>query len=54
MLTEQDKQEIQLACITVDIDGTASLAVVEWMSACGELPADTEVEMPPYPGLKDR
>jgi hypothetical protein len=54
MLTEQDKQEIRLACIAVDIDGTASPAVIEWMSACAELPADTEVEMPPYPRLRGR
>lgn len=54
MLTEQDKQEIRLACIAGDIDGTASLAILEWMSACSELPADTEAEMPPYPGREGR
>jgi hypothetical protein len=54
MLTEQDKQEIRLACIMVDIEGTASPAVLEWMSACSELPADTEGPMPPHPSREDR
>ena len=53
-LSEQDKAEIRLACIRVDIDGTASPAVIEWMSACAELPADTWTEMPPHPWRKDR
>lgn len=53
-LSEQDKTEIRLACVAADIDGTCSPDVIEWMSACAELPADTWVEMPAHPWRRDR
>jgi hypothetical protein len=52
-LTEQDKQEIRLACIAADLDGTSPPAVIQWMAACADLPADTWVKCPPYPRRED-
>lgn len=52
-LTEQDKAEIRFASIAADFRGE-NPAVVEWMAACAELPADTWTEMPPPPWREDR
>jgi hypothetical protein len=47
-LTEQDRFEWQWAAIAAAADG-ADPALVEWVAAIGELPADVDVPCPPAP-----